>query len=469
MNHNLLLLTDSYKFTHWKQYPPETQKVYSYFESRGGQFPATLFFGLQFFIKEYLAGQVVTAEKIDEAEAMIAGHLGSKEYFNRKGWEHILNRHSGRLPVIINAVPEGSLVNTSNVLMTVENTDEECYWLTNYLETLLVQAWYPTTVATLSFYMKELIAKYLTETGGIEGVNFKLHDFGFRGVSSVESAGIGGLAHLVNFRGTDTFQAVVYGKKYYGEPMAGFSIPAAEHSTITSWGKDNETRAFKNMLDQFPSGLVAVVSDSYDIFKACKDKWGSELKNAVENRNGTLVIRPDSGDPEKIVLQVLEILGDSFGYSKNAQGYKELNPKVRVIQGDGVDFKSVDAILHGLKIKGWSAANVAFGMGGALLQKLNRDTQKFAFKCSQVIVDSVPRDVFKSPITDQGKKSKAGRLRLIQKEGEFQTVPYEPTRPGDDCLRQVFWNGSLQIEDTLEQIRSRADEAAALISQCTKK
>lgn len=457
MENNLLLLTDSYKFTHWKQYPKATQKVYSYFESRGGKFDATLFFGLQILLKKYLEGQVVTQEKIDEAEAIVAAHLGDKNLFNREGWEYILKRHEGRLPVRIKAVPEGTIVPTHNALMTIENTDVKCFWLTNYLETLLVQTWYPTTVATLSYSMKKLILDYLEQTGNPSLVDFKLHDFGFRGVSSVESAGIGGVAHLVNFKGTDTVEALRYAKYYYKEPMAGFSIPAAEHSTITSWGKQYEVDAFKNMLTQFPTGFVAVVSDSYNIYEACEQKWGTTLKDEVLNRKGTLVVRPDSGYPPEVVIKILDILGSKFGYTVNSKGFKVLDDHIRVIQGDGIDFEMTKTILEQMKLNGWSADNIAFGMGGALLQKLNRDTQKFAFKASSVIIDSVTYPVFKDPVTDSGKTSKKGRFKLTQnEEGNIITVP-EGTQVSEDLLKTVFWDGALTNEESLDKIRERAN------------
>lgn len=453
-DNNIILLTDSYKVSHHKQYPPEIQKVYSYLESRGGKFDATVFFGLQIFLKKYLEGQVVTKEKIDEAEALFKQHFGSDKLFNRIGWEYILKKYDGRLPVIIKAVPEGTLVPTHNVLMTVENSDIEVPWLTNYLETLLVQVWYPTTVATLSYNMHKLISEYLEATGDPSLVNFKLHDFGFRGVSSVESAGMGGAAHLVNFMGTDTLAAITTAQKYYKAGMPGFSIPAAEHSTICSWGKAKEVDAFRNMLQQYPSGLVAVVSDSYDIFNACKNLWGKELKKLVLKRNGTLVIRPDSGDPQTVVVEVLNILKEAFGGEVNSKGYFVLDSHVRVIQGDGINFESTREILEAMKQAGFSSDNIAFGMGGKLLQGVDRDTQKFAFKCSQVVVDSIPKDVFKSPITDPGKNSKKGVLKLIQRNGEFATVPDTAVSPESNLLAEVFWNGQLQRELTFDEVKA---------------
>lgn len=447
---NPLLLTDSYKVTHWPQYPKGTTKVRSYLESRGGLFSSTTFLGLQYILKEYFSTPI-TKEMVDEAEEIFTAHLGSKELFNRAGWDHIVEKHGGKLPILIKAVKEGTTVSTSNVLMTVENTDPACYWLPNYLETVLLQVWYPITVATLSREMKKLILSFLNETGDPALIDFKLHDFGYRGVSSVESAGIGGLAHLANFKGTDTVAALVAAKRYYGESMAGFSIPASEHSTITSWGKENEVEAMRNMIAQYGKGaLYACVSDSYDIFNACENLWGKELRSEVLNANGTLVVRPDSGVPHVVVVKCLELLGNQFGYSINEKGFKVLNPKVRLIQGDGIDLDETRKILSEMRGHGWSADNVAFGMGGALLQKVNRDTQKFAFKCSSVTVNGQDRDVFKDPITDKGKQSKKGSLALVKRLGKFQTVPAPAI---DDLLEVVYENGVLKRDQTLSEIR----------------
>lgn len=451
---DIIMMTDSYKVGHYPQYPPRTNKVFSFFESRGGRYPDALFFGLQYLIKKYFVGQVVTREAIDEADEIFAQHFGNPVLFNRQGWEYILNEYGGRLPISIRAVDEGSVIPVSNVLVTVENTDPRLYWLTNYVETLLVQLWYPITVATQSYYMKKEILQYLEKTGDPAGIDFKLHDFGYRGSTTVESAGIGGLAHLVNFKGTDTLEAIMFARKYYHEKMAGFSIPASEHSTITSWGRNGEVDAYENMLTQYPHGPVAVVSDSFDIFKACDEMWGGKLKDKVLNRDGVLVIRPDSGDPLIVLPKIMQILGKRFGYTQNEKGYKVLCPKVRVIQGDGIDHESVGLILGALCENGWSADNIVFGSGGGLLQKINRDTQKFAFKCSAVEIDGEWQDVIKDPVTDQGKRSKAGRIGLSLNNGKYQTAIN--IKPEDNLLREVFKNGELLAEHTLEEIRMRA-------------
>ncbi|XP_077985924.1 nicotinamide phosphoribosyltransferase-like [Glandiceps talaboti] len=466
---NPLLITDSYKVTHHKQYPPGTTTVYSYFECRGGKFSEIVFFGLQYILKKWLVGQVITAEKIQEAKELYKLHF-SKEVFNEEGWKYILKEHHGRIPIKIKAVPEGTVVPVKNVLFSVENTDPKVPWITNWFETVLVQIWYPLTVATNSRAQKLVIAKYLSETAdNLEGLPFKLHDFGFRGSTSVESAAIGGAAHLVNFLGTDTIAGLVCAKKYYNCPIAGFSIPAAEHSTVTSWGKTGEVNAFRNMLQQFPTGLVAVVSDSYDIWHACEKVWGQELREMVIKRGkdgGTLVIRPDSGDPADVVVKVLTILDKTFGTNKNSKGYKLLPPYLRVIQGDGISYETIPAILERMKKLGWSADNLTFGSGGALLQRVDRDTQKCAYKCSYAIINDKGVNVFKQPITDLGKKSKKGKLALEFDSGKYRTVEEGKGDPAKDVLVPVFENGKLLKEYTFEDIRARAE--IPLVKQATK-
>jgi nicotinamide phosphoribosyltransferase len=464
---NIITLTDSYKFTHHKQYPPNTKIIYSYFESRGGQFEDVCFFGLQYFLKRYLCGQVVTREKIEEGAKFAEKHFDhpdctyNNDIFHRKGWEYILNKYGGKLPISIKSVPEGTVVPYKNVLFTLENLDEECFWLTNYLETLLVQVWYPTTVCTQSREMTKIAQKWLKATGCEEAMKkfaldkFSVIDFGFRGVSSVESAGTGGCAHLVNQMGSDTVAGVTLAKKYYSEEMAGFSIAAAEHSTITSWGRDKEVEAFRNMLTQFDGGMVAVVSDSYNIYDACEKLWGGELKATVEARKGLLKVRPDSGKLPDVVLDVLEKLGSKFGTSQTSTGHKMLPPCINVIQGDGVDIKSMDMILEEMSKKGWAAGNINFGSGGALLQKLHRDTQKCAFKCSYAKVGDEEVMVFKDPITDPGKQSKKGKLELDCTNGKYTTMT-EGNKASNNVLVEVFRHGELLVDDTLAKIRERA-------------
>jgi nicotinamide phosphoribosyltransferase len=451
---NIMLLTDSYKLSHYVQYPPGTETVYSYFESRdGAEYPRTTFFGLQYLLKRYLEGVVVTEDKIQAAGKLANSHFG-KDLFNWDGWRHILENHGGRLPVKIRAVEEGTSVPTGNVLMTVENTDPLCFWLPNYLETLLVQVWYPSTVATISKHLHKIIRSGLEETGTIPDLPFKLHDFGFRGASSVESCGIGGLAHLVSFAGTDNIPALLCGQEFYGADMAGFSIPASEHSTITSWGEGGEVDAFRNMLQKYPTGLVACVSDSYDIGRACSDLWGTKLKDEVLGRDGTLVVRPDSGEIVSTVLEVLDRLAKSFGCGLNDKGFKVLNDKVRVIQGDGCTPETIQKLISAMIVNGWSVDNVAFGMGGGLLQRLNRDTQRFAFKCSAIKRGGNWQDVYKRPATDPSKNSKRGRMSLsVTADGEFRTTAQ---CDHGDLLEPVFIDGRLVRESRFNDIITKS-------------
>jgi len=460
LSKNLILNTDSYKVSMFKQYPQGTTGVYSYIESRGGRYDRTVFFGLQAFIKEYLL-EPITQGDIDIADEILTAH---GEPFNRAGWQYILDKHNGYLPVVIRAVPEGTVVPVRNVLATIENTDLECFWLTTWLETALLRAiWYPTTVSTQSKFIKNLISEYLEKSGDPTTIGFKLHDFGSRGVSSMESAGIGSAAHLVNFMGTDTISGVLFAREYYDASMAGFSIPAAEHSTITSWGRAGEVKAYSNMVAQFgkPGALLAVVSDSYDIYEACR-MWGTELKNQVVESGATVVIRPDSGDPVEVLPKMFKILGELFGYTKNDKGFKVLN-NVRVLWGDGINQLSVHSILRVLvDVYRWSADNIAFGMGGALLQQLDRDTQKFAMKCSAAEINGEWVDVFKDPITDKVKASKKGRVTLWTCGGEFQTSVDQPKEWTDhgtqwvEALEEVFRDGRLVKEITFDEVRANS-------------
>lgn len=457
---NLILATDSYKFSQWRQYPPNTTFISSYIESRGGE-DESVFFGLQAFIKEYLLNPITQVD-IDVAEKFVTQH-GLP--FNREGWEYILKTHKGYLPISITAVPEGTVMRTHNVQVQVTNTDPNCAWLVSYLETAMLRGvWYPSTVATKSRKFKKLIAKALHETSDVpvnDQIFFKLHDFGARGASSGETAMLGGMGHLVNFMGTDTFESLVGAMRYYNAPgVVGYSIPASEHSTITSWGRENEVKAYENMINQFagPGKLYACVSDSYNIYEAVSELWGTVLNEKLIKAGGTLVIRPDSGDPKTVPVKIIQIMMDKFGYTVNSKGYKVLPSYVRLIQGDGITEESLPVLLENLKQAGISAENIAFGMGGGLLQAWNRDTLKYAMKASAIRIGNGPwQDVYKDPVDDKGKLSKKGRLTLIKNgAGEFETVLEDWAELFDNHLIEVFRDGKLLVDDTFEEIRARA-------------
>lgn len=475
---NLLLLVDAYKHSHHELYLPGTTKIYSYLESRGGAFPKTVFYGLQYFLKEYLEGQAFTREDIDEAEEIMNGVFGRKNIFKRANFEYILDKYNGKLPVSIKAVAEGSVIPVHNVLMTIENADPNCYWLTNFLETLLMQVWYPCTVATLSHEVRKIVERFFNETAddaSKPAIDFALNDFGFRGVSSVESAGLGGSAHLINFNGSDTVFASKFLKQYYNaKKVYGMSIPATEHSIMTLLGEAGEKKILEHVLAAYPHGTLACVSDSYNIFNTVENYWGDDLKDQVLQRKGTLVIRPDSGDPVKTLLKVFSLLFNKFGFTINTKGYKVLPSQVRVIQGDGIDIESIPLIYKALQADGISSENLVLGMGGALLQKVNRDTQKFALKCSYAEINGRSVDVKKHPVemTEHGemiksfKTSKAGKLKLIKTANGFNTTGVNDNQ-FDDMLETVFENGVVTKQYSFEEIRQRAKNHAQDLNALT--
>ncbi len=454
---DVLLKADSYKYSHWKQYPDKTTLIYDYMESRGGRYGITCFVGLQYYLMKYLSA-TITAERVDYANERITNHMGPG-IFDYEGWMRIVNAHNGKLPVKIRAVKEGTVVPVKNVLMTMQSTDEQLPWVPSFLETILMKVWAPTTVSTTSLTAKTLILKYLEETANdTSGIHFKLHDFGDRGVSSVESAGILGVAHLVHFMGSDTTTAMEVAKTFYKSVSSCYSIPATEHSSMTILGRDGEYVQMRRFIEQFADAkLKACVSDSFDIDKAM-EFWAT-LKDLLVDQGATLVVRPDSGDPIEMSLRCVRKLGDLFGWTNNRKGYKVLHSCVRVIYGDGLDKPLVIRdILENLKQNKWSADNIAFGMGGGLLQKCDRDTQKFAIKASAAIVDEQLLMVRKDPITDPGKKSKEGILDLvIGEDGKFKTINRPDTQDYEDsALTTVFENGEILVEYSLDEIRETA-------------
>jgi nicotinamide phosphoribosyltransferase len=463
---NLVLATDSYKLTHWNQYPKGTTGVYSYFESReGATYPYTVFFGLQKILED-LAKPVTRGEVLDAAH-LAKIHFGNEDLFNIRGWTYILAHHSGRLPLRIKAVPEGSVIPTGNVLMTVENTDPKCYWLTNFVESLLTHVWYPSTVATLSRTTKEMIARFLDATAdNRDGLPFMLHDFGYRGAATHDAAAIGGAAHLVNFMGTDTLPAMQLAMQSYDASLEGlaYSVPATEHSVMTSLGREGEYSIVNRLIAEHPTGILSVVADSYNIYEFVKGIGGSLFREKILARDGVFVVRPDSTTnqhptPDLLTEWIVQQLDHDFGSTTNSKGFKVLNPKVRVLWGDGIDPHGIEKILSRLQLAGYSAENMVFGMGGGLLQKVNRDTQRFAFKCSAQQRNGSWHDVSKDPL-DSTKRSKAGRLKLSQTTSGYETAQEHMARPDhvivDDVLETVFENGEITRRQTFADIRERA-------------
>lgn len=459
---SVLFMTDSYKVGMWRQYPPGTAYVESAIEARGEY--DSMFIGLQGTALAYLT-EPVTLEDVEFAREFYTAH---GDDFNYDGWRYVVNHCGGILPLKISAVKEGTIVPSKNVLTKIINTDPIVPWATTWVEgTILRGVWYPTEVASTSKRIKDIIKAYLGKSGDLGGLEYMLHDFGYRGAHVNESSMIGDFGHIANFRGSDTSVGALYAMRYYGAAMkdTSVSINASEHSTITSWGRENEIDAFANMIKKFskPGAVFACVSDSYHIYNACKMWGGPILKPLLESTGGKLIIRPDSGDPIEVLPKMMQILGDLFGFTTNDKGYKVLNT-VGIIWGDGINEHSILSILtHMVDYLGWSANNFAFGMGGALLGAPQRDDNSWAMKCTSVWIDSdgtlVQRDVFKDPITASSKKSKKGSLELLYNGKDYVTVnglDMPPEYDNNDwvsVLETVYENGKLLRFQTLNEIR----------------
>lgn len=453
---NFILDTDSYKFSHFLGYPKGAQHIYSYAESRGGIYPASVFFGLQKFIRE-LAAVRVTMEDVEEALNFATLHGVP---FNYGGWAKIAREYDGKIPVRIKAVAEGTLVPTRNVLVTVENTDPTMPWLTSYIETALLRAtWYPTTVATRIHYMKEKIKPYYDATSDTGDMGFGILDFSARGCSSRETAELGGMAHLVHFIGSDNIPAVLAATRYYDEPMAAFSVAATEHSVMTSLSNaDGELEALEYLIENMmpENGILSVVGDTYNIYDFVAKV--ATLQDKIAAKGGTFVIRPDSGDMNVVLPKVFEMVRGLFEGQPNSKGY--FVPKyVKVLQGDGIDENSVEIPFKLAMEAGLSADCIMTGSGGGLMQSnIDRDTLKFAFKASNVTIDNVNYPIAKEPITDPGKRSKKGKLKLIRNtNGEYMTAGMYFNGIYDE-LQLVYENGEVYNSQSLAQIRERASK-----------
>lgn len=461
---NLAADTDAYKQHHHKLINPELSYQYTYGESRiGSKYPATCFFGLQALIQQYFM-DVPTQEDIEEARQLYIDTNGYDE-FDVETWEKV--RKLGYLPMVIKAVPEGTIVPIDNVLFTTESTEPWFAKTLNSLETLTMHIWYATTVATRAMLIKKSIIPYFQQTGSLDSLAFAVNDFGVRGVASYQQAVIGGMASLLFTNGSDNLPASRWVKRIYGDSIGpAKSIRATEHSVALSYGKgEGELKYFKQILDQtHPDYMFACVIDTYDAHGFIRNVAGNdEIKQRIIDRNGRVVFRPDSGDPMIIVPQLLELLGEIYGYSINLNGYKVLRHNVGLIQGDGMDEESIPKLYETVMRCGWASSNLAVGSGGGLLQKdLNRDTQRFAIKPSFGIINNEEFNFKKNPMTDTTKSSKSGKLKLHPSMGNFRTISSAIESKAMfnsyvDALVPYFVNGELVQKETFEQIRARAN------------
>lgn len=461
--------TDGYKLTQWRMYPHKTKASFAYWEARpGARYSENMLSGLQYLCYRYFTGRVITPEWIDASEQDARSYIQDCK-FNRPMWEYLLEKYGGYLPIRLRAVPEGLVIPVGNVLMTLEptcpDTDGEIMrGITGHMETVLQNLWFPSTVGTISRHVRLTIKQMMERTcDTMAGLPFMLHDFGMRGAGSPESAAMGGAAHLINFLGSDTLTARDIIRIFYndgtGNPFdMSFSVNASEHSNMTSLGREGEKAMIEHIMDEFPTGILSQVIDSYDVFACARDILGRDLRDKIMNRQGVFVARPDSGDPVSTMLKLCNIFGEKFGVIENSKGYKLLPPYLRVLWGDGLNEEKIYTILREMANAGWSAGNVAtFGMGGGLLHAgFDRDTQRFAFKCSAQLQDGQWVDIFKDPV-DSTKSSKKGRLMLVRHEnGQYETAQEGAYPKERDILQDVLVNGRMVRHQAFQDIRALA-------------
>jgi nicotinamide phosphoribosyltransferase len=467
LDYNLPLDSDSYKHSHFLGYPEDVEFVYSYAESRGGDYPGTLFFGLQGYLMERLS-RPITHAHVDEAADFTERH-GLP--FNNAGWRAIVDEFHGYLPLEIRGLDEGLLVPVKHPLVTVVNTDPRFPWLPGFVETsLLRQLWYATTVATRIGFMKHKIKAFFDETAdNYDALPFALLDFSSRGCAGYDANCVGAAAYLTAFMGSDSMPGVRYANAHYANEMSGFSVPATEHSVMCSWKNDGpETiRALLGRMTRAEGGILSIVADTWNVFE-CARTVGS-MADEFRAANVTAVVRPDSGDMRKVLAEVLPIVAEGFGTTRNSKGFDVING-AKVLQGDGINEHTVTVPFEIAKALGISAASVMTGSGGGLMQhEIDRDTCKFAFKASALKrrgSDGEWEGIAKDPITDPGKQSKKGRHIVIRDDsgGGYATISDiddRSYRAADSNPRSLlklrFKNGAIVNRTTLGEIRSRVD------------
>lgn len=460
-NQNPILNTDSYKLGHYLQYPEGTRAISSYVTTRGHSYkPEVMFFGLQMFLKDYLS-QAVTMADIDEAEEFATLH---GQPFDRAGWLHVLNAHGGHLPLRIEALPEGVAIRRGVPVMQVVNTDPKLAWLTSYMETALLRAvWYPSTVVTLSWRLRQTIRPFLERTSdhADQLMAAMVSDFGARSTTSLEQAALGGVAHLVHFHMSDSLPAIRQARRCYGALMAGRSVPASEHTTMTAWGQSRETDAYSNMIDRFGRfGAYSVVSDSYDLHNAVSEIWGKTLQTKVRAAGATLIVRPDSGDPIDTPVQVVAQLAYAYGTRLNGKGFKVLDDAVRVIQSDGVTLQDIQMILGRLEGMGFAAENITFGVGSTLLQKLSRDTLSFTMLASALQDEAGSwHDIGRRPANPRERPLTAGRQAVVRDGSDILAIPLSELGQRENLLKPVWQEGRILKDWGFEEVRQNAAAA----------
>lgn len=488
MSKESILLTDGYKLDHRRQYPEGTEFVYSNWTPRSCQyFPeaneGTVVFGIEYFIKKYLLEEFnknffnrTKEEVIEEFSRRINTFLGP----NQVGIEHISALHDlGYLPIEIKALPEGSLCPIGVPVLTIVNTEPEFFWITNYLETLMSAClWLPMTSATSARLYKKRLMEHAFKTGfhNQPGLDFLCHDFSMRGMAGIEAAVMSGLGHLTSFTGSETIPALEAAEEYYNadadsELLAG-TVPATEHSVMCAGGMDDEFETFKRLITEiYPTGIVSIVSDTWDFWQVITE-YMPRLKDTIMSRDGRVVIRPDSGDPVKIICGdpeadpnspeykgAYQLLGEIFGTTVNENGYKVLDTHIGLIYGDSITLERQDQIYSQLEDKGFAATNLVLGIGSYTYQFKSRDSLGFAMKATWCQINGEAKEIFKNPKTDSGmKKSLKGLLQVYKEDGVYKVkdqVSKEEEQQG--CLRTVFKDGMLYKTEFLDTIRQNVN------------
>ncbi len=489
---NPLTAIDFYKADHRRQYPQGTTEVYSNFTARSGRLAKVLkdtydnkivFFGLQYFIKEFLIRawnecffNKPKAEVVSSYKRRMDQSLGKDAI----DVAHIASLHDlGYLPLIIKALPEGARVPIGVPVLTIVNTHPDFFWLTNYIETIISSyLWKPTTSATTAYEYKKLLTDYAVKTGSSkEFVQFQAHDFSFRGMSSLQDAALSGAGHLTSFFGTDTVPAIDLLEDYYHanaeQETLGCSVPATEHSVMCMGMRDGELATFRRLITEvYPAGIVSIVSDTWDFWKVVTE-YAVVLKEIILQREGKVVIRPDSGDPVKIIAGdpdstpgspeykgAIECLWDIFGGTVTDKGYKLLDSHIGLIYGDSITLERAIDILQRLAEKGFASTNVVLGVGSYTYQYVTRDNFGFAMKATSGVVNGERRDIFKDPNTDSGTKKSAKGLLRVERVGNQLVLHDQQSEEQEQqgLLKVVFKDGKLMQSISLAEIRKRIDE-----------
>lgn len=462
--------TDAYKVTQHLFQHKKLNGMHTYAEHRAGAiFPATLFSTLQMILIDDLVGPVVNKESVQLAQDKCGHEFGTTKYFNKLMFDHIINKYGGHLPIRIKAVKEGTLVPVGNVLFTIENLDDLCVPIVKHVETLLMHSWYGSTVSTNSFYGKRDTLRHLQKSGTPENINFHWADFGFKACSGKEQAARGGLAHMIHFNTSDTLIADRAIDFYYGTKEGSIlkSVIASEHADALQYGPGaGECEYVHSILDAAPSdAIVSIVIDAYDAENFIDNViTRKDIMDKVLARTGKTVWRQDSGDPKEQTLRNLNSLSISYGWAPNAKSYRALNPKISILQGDGMQRTTIDELYTHIEDNKWSADNLLPGSGaGTLVKGFERDTQRMAIKPSVMhYEDKGFVNVCKEVKSQPDKKSKAGFLKLHQAADAFMTLsskdmPAVQFNAYMDSLETVFEHGELKRKQNFDEVRKIAD------------